>query len=94
MKPEYEEGFFLDFRTFFKLLVDTRMVNGRLNLSNLARYMRAYIWNGTNKDSFDPNFNKEEVMLKIFLAKLNEQEALLGQRADGKLTPKLRSNRS
>lgn len=37
VKPEYEEGFFLDFRTFFKLLVDTRMVNGRLNFSSLLR---------------------------------------------------------
>lgn len=90
----YEEGFFLDFKTFFKLLVDTRMVNGRLNMANLARYMKAYFWDGSNKECFDPNFNKEEVMLKIYLAKLKEQEALMDANKNGRLTPKLKSNRS
>lgn len=59
---EYEEGFFLCFKSLTKLLKDCRLLNGRLNIANLGRLLTGY-----GERDFELYFNEKDVKDKIEL---------------------------
>lgn len=76
--PGYEEGFFLDFQTFFQILIDTRMVNGRLTLASLCRYLKEHVWNYSSKQMLNVKFDKKHVFYQFYLAKIKAHKHQIG----------------
>ena len=61
---DYEEGFFMSLSSFYKMLVETRLLNGRVNRVNLGRLMIGY-----GERDFELYYNQKSVLEKIDLVK-------------------------
>lgn len=63
-KKQYEEGFFMSFSSLVQLLIDTRLLNGRLNEANLGRILTGY-----GERDFELYYIEQSVKNKIDLMK-------------------------
>ena len=68
----------MDFKTFYSILVKTRMINGRLTKSSLLRFLKSHVWDFSTKPKMNIKFDKQQVFHQLYLARIHAHHQHIG----------------